>query len=88
KQAAFNSLTDEEEDLIIVTPKDSILEKITVNDNNKSFIGKDYDKVYSVTFNNTETDSSGKLMVFVGLDKETVVGKALQANKIYPCYQM
>ncbi|KMY50131.1 hypothetical protein [Peribacillus loiseleuriae] len=73
---AFNDLTDEEQDLIPVSPKDSIVEKITVNNENISLIDKDYDKdqVYSVTFNNTETDSSGKLMVFVDLDKEAVVG--------------
>ncbi|MGE8077443.1 hypothetical protein [Peribacillus loiseleuriae] len=74
---AFNGLTDEEQDLIPVSPKDSSVEKITVNNENISLIDKDYDKdqVYSVTFNNTETDSSGKLTVFVDLDKEAVVGK-------------
>lgn len=74
---AFNSLTDEEKDLIPVSPKDSTVEKITVNVENKSFIDKDYDKdqVYAVAFNNTENNSSGKLTVFVDLDQETVVGK-------------
>ena len=69
---AFNSLTDEEQDLIPVSPKDSIVEKITVHDENKSLIDKDYDKdqVYAVTFNHTETDSSGKLTIFVDLDKK------------------
>lgn len=77
---AYNSLTDEEQDLIPVSPKDSIVEKITVNDENKTYIDKDFDKdeVYSVTFNNTETDSSGNLTVFVGLDKETIVGKRIK----------
>ncbi|MGE8206992.1 hypothetical protein ACQKP0_21010 [Heyndrickxia sp. NPDC080065] len=79
---AFNSLTDKEKELIPVSPKDSIIEKITVKDEIKSFIDKDYDKdqVYSVTFNNTETDSSGKLTVFVDLDKETVVGKGFTSK--------
>jgi hypothetical protein len=79
---AFNSLTDEEKDLIPASPKDSIVEKITVNDENKSFIDKNYDKdqVYAVTFNNTETNSSGKLTVFVDLDKETVVGKGFTSK--------
>lgn len=79
---AFNSLTDEEQDLIPVSPKDSIVEKITVSDENKSYIDNDYDKdqVYSVTFNNTETDSSGKLTVFVDLDKEAVVGKGFTSR--------
>ncbi|MEC1372935.1 hypothetical protein P9D39_01145 [Heyndrickxia oleronia] len=79
---AFNSLTDEEKDLIPASPKDSIVEKVTVNDENKSFIDKNYDKdqVYAVTFNNTETNSSGKLTVFVDLDKETVVGKGFTSK--------
>jgi hypothetical protein len=74
---AFNSLTDEEKDLISVSPKDSIVKKISVNDHIESLIEKDYskDQVYTVTFNHTETDSSGKLVVFVDLDKKTVVGK-------------
>lgn len=41
---AFNGLTDEEQDLIPVSPKDSIVEKITVNNENMSLIDKDYDK--------------------------------------------
>ncbi|MFO1445592.1 hypothetical protein KDN24_20820 [Bacillus sp. Bva_UNVM-123] len=80
---AFNSLTDEEKDLIPASPKDSIVEKITVNNNeNNSFIDKNYDKdqVYAVTFNNTETDSTGRLTVFVDLDKETVVGKGFTSK--------
>ncbi|WP_059170454.1 hypothetical protein [Bacillus sp. FJAT-27445] len=79
---AFNSLTDEEQHLIPVSPKDSIVEKITVSGENKSYIDKEYDKdqVYSVTFNNTETDSSGKLTVFVDLDKKTVVGKGFASR--------
>lgn len=77
EMVAFNSLSDEEKDLIPVSPKDSNVEKIPVNDGIESLIDKDYnkDQVYSVTFNNTETDFSGKLVVFVDLDKVTVVGK-------------
>lgn len=79
---AFGSLTDEEQDLIPVSPKDSIVEKITVNNENRSLIDKGYDKdqVYTVTFTNTETDTSGKLTVFVDLDKETVVGKGFTSK--------
>ncbi|WP_299094719.1 hypothetical protein [uncultured Metabacillus sp.] len=79
---AFNSLTDEEQDLVPVSPKDSIVEKISVNNENKSLIDKGYDKdqVYSVTFNNTQTDSSGTLIVFVDLDKKTVVGKGFTSK--------
>ncbi|WP_252504025.1 hypothetical protein [Sporosarcina sp. Marseille-Q4943] len=75
--AAFNSLTNEEKALIPASPKDSVVKKIAVNDEIKHLIDKDYDKdeIYSITFNNTETESLGKLIVFVDLDKETVVGK-------------
>lgn len=82
EMVAFNSLTNEEQDLIPVSPKDSVVEKVTVNSENKPLIDKDYDKgeVYSVTFNNTETDSSGILTVLVDLDKKTVVGKGFTNN--------
>lgn len=78
EMVAFNSLTSEEKRLIPVSPKDSIVNKITVNDEIKPFLDKDYDKdeVYSITFNNTGTDSSGKLTVFIDLDRKTVVGKS------------
>lgn len=74
---AFNSLTEEEKDLIPVSPKDSSVEKMIVSDENKLYLDKGYDNdhVYSVIFNNTETDSLGKLTVFIDLDKKTVVGK-------------
>lgn len=74
---AFNSLTDEEKHLIPVSPKDSIVEKVTVDGEIEALIDSNYDEeeVYSVTFNHTETDSSGNLVVFIDLDKKTVVGK-------------
>ncbi len=74
---AFNSLSKEEQDLIPVSPKDSIVEKITVSDEIKHYIKDDYDEnqVYSVTFNNTKSDAKGELTVFVSLDKKAVVGK-------------
>lgn len=78
EMVAFNSLTEEEQDLIPVSPKDSTVEKIAVNDEIASVMDKTYteDQVYSVTFHHTETDSTGKLTVFVSLDQETVVGKS------------
>ncbi|MGG3450500.1 hypothetical protein ABER98_11545 [Domibacillus aminovorans] len=77
EMVAFNSLTDEEQDLIPVSPKDSNVEKLTVNDDIKPLIENSYikEKVYSVTFNNSATDSSGNLVVFVDLNKKTVIGK-------------
>ena len=82
EMVAFNSLTDEEKDLIPVSPKDSEVMKVPVNDEIESYIHKDYgkEKVYSVTFNNSETDSSGKLVVFVDLDKKTIVGKGFDSK--------
>ena len=76
-RVAFNSLTDEESALIPVSPKDSIVKKVPVNDDIKASIDITYDndQVYSVTFNNTETDTNGNLVVFVGLDKKTILGK-------------
>ncbi|MCT8138485.1 hypothetical protein H1D32_12490 [Anaerobacillus sp. CMMVII] len=77
EMVAFNSLTDEESALIPVSPKDSIVKQVPVNDDLKASIDINYDKdqVYSVTFNNTETDTTGNLVVYVGLDKKTVLGK-------------
>ena len=82
EMVAFNSLTDEESALIPVSPKDSIVKKVPVNDDIKTSIDENYgkDQVYSVTFNNTETDSSGKLVVFVDLDKKTVLGKGFTSK--------
>ena len=78
EMVAFNSLTDVEKDLILVRPNDLTIEKVAVNDDIEPFIESDYDKdkLYSVTFNHTETDSSGNIVVFVDLDKITIVGKA------------
>lgn len=77
EMVAYNGLTKEEQDLIPVSPKDSIVEKIAVTDEIQSLINQDYDKkeVYTVTFQNTASTSSENLTVFVSLDKKTVVGK-------------
>ncbi|MEC1722112.1 hypothetical protein P9265_21240 [Schinkia azotoformans] len=79
EMVAYNSLTDEERTLIPVSPKDSIVKKVHVNDDIKKSIDKGFgrDEVYSVTFNNTETDSSGNLVVFIDLDRQTVLGKGV-----------
>lgn len=82
EMVAFNSLTDEERALIPVSPKDSIVKRVPINDHIEKSIDKSYrkDEVYSVTFNNTETNSSGNLVVFIDLDRQTVLGKGA-ANK-------
>jgi hypothetical protein len=82
EMVAFNSLTDEESALIPVSPKDSIVKQVPVNDDIKASIDLNYDKdqVYSVTFNNTETDTTENLVVYVGLDKKTVLGKGFTSK--------
>ncbi|MCZ8532589.1 hypothetical protein [Psychrobacillus psychrodurans] len=82
EMVAYSSLTDEERDLIPVSPKDSIVKQVPVNDDIKASIDVNYakDQVYSVTFNNTETDTTGNLVVFVDLDKKTVLGKGFTSK--------
>ena len=79
---AFNSLSDEERAFIPVSPKDSIVKKVPVSDDIKISIDKNYgkDQVYSVTFNNSDANSSEKLVVFVSLDKKTVLGKGITSK--------
>ena len=75
--AAYGSLSDEEKAYIPVSPKDAIVERITVNDDIRPYMDRGYtgDRVYAVTFRNTEAHSKDKLTVLVSLDKKTVVGK-------------
>ncbi len=82
EMVAYSSLTDKETDLIQVSPKDSDVEKLPVNKKIRPFIDKDYNKkeVYSVIFHHTETESSGKLTVFIDIDRKTVVGKGFTDN--------
>ncbi len=82
EMVAYNSLTDEEKDLIPVSPKDSSVEKVAVSQEVVSMMDEEYEKdeVYRVIFNNTESKTSGKLVVFVDFDGETVVGKGVINN--------
>ncbi|SDW34756.1 hypothetical protein [Paenibacillus shunpengii] len=77
EMVAFSSLTDEEQALIPASPKDSSVEKVRVNEENNSYMYSNVgnDQVYAVTFNHTGTNTSGDLVVYVDLDKETVIGK-------------
>lgn len=74
---AFNSLSEGEQNLIPVSPKDSVIEKIDVTLSVEKFLDDEYDKseVYLVTFNNTESESNGNLIVFIDVKKPIVVGK-------------
>ncbi|QTD42127.1 hypothetical protein [Sporosarcina sp. Te-1] len=74
---AFSSLTEEEQQLIPASPKDSTVRKVMITEEIQPFIEKSYDQdeIYSVTFHNTESNTDGDLTVFVDLEKRTVVGK-------------
>lgn len=80
EMVAFNSLSQDEQNLIPTSPKDSVLEKVNVTAEIKALLNDDYNKtkVYSVTFNHTESESNGNLVVFVDTDKKTVVGKGFK----------
>lgn len=82
EMVAYNSLTDEEKDLIPVSPKDSSVEKVAVSQEIVSMMDEEYEKdeVYRVIFNNPDSNNSDKLVVFVDLDGETVVGKGFTNN--------
>lgn len=77
---AYNSLSDKEQELIPTSPKDSSVTREEVSTKIKSHIHSTYEQeqVYSVVFNDTETTTSGNLIVYVDLDKKIVVGKGAQ----------
>ncbi|MCJ1907688.1 hypothetical protein [Planococcus ruber] len=74
---AYNDLTDEEESLIQLTPKDSEVEITVVDEAIKKVIDSGYTKklLYKVTFRHTETQSAGNLVLYVDMNKEAVVGR-------------
>lgn len=80
---ALNSFTDEEQSLIPASPKDSIIEELEVNDKIRRMLNREYEKdtLYSITFNNTETDTTGPIVVYLSLDKETVLWKGFVDSK-------
>jgi Flp pilus assembly protein CpaB len=82
EMVAFNSLSGQESNLILVSPKDSNVKQVLVNNDIQEIIDTNYDKdqVYAVTFNNTATEATGNLVVYVGLDKKTVLGKGFTSN--------
>ncbi|WP_231574837.1 hypothetical protein [Paenibacillus sp. FSL R7-0273] len=63
--------------MIPTSPKDSTVELTSVSDIDSSLFNKPYanDQVCAVTFNNTVTDNSGNLIVYIALDESTVIGK-------------
>jgi len=77
EMVAFNSLNEDEVDRIPVSPKDSVVKKVKVDDDLAKVIGEDYkgEEIFSVTFNHTETESKGDLIVYVNHDKTRILGK-------------
>ncbi|KMJ57665.1 hypothetical protein AB685_15425 [Bacillus sp. LL01] len=74
---AFNELTAEERSRILVSPKDSSVQEMTVDEElasqlNTVRVGA---SLYKVIFNHTQTDSKGNLFVYVDMEREEVVGK-------------
>lgn len=65
EMTAFNSFTQEELNRIPVSPKDSTVKNVW-------YKGK---IAYEITFHHTETESTGNLIVYVGRDRETVLGQ-------------
>ena len=80
---AFNSLTKEEENKIPVSPKDSVVNKVTVSEELGKQLGDKFTGhiIYTVTFNNTEDASNGRLVVYINKDRKTIIGKGYEKTK-------
>lgn len=77
EMVAYNSLTREEQKRIPVSPKDSSVQVLSVDEKIKSYLPNSYkdDKVHAVMFNGTQGDQDGNFTVFLSKDQETVIGK-------------
>lgn len=83
EMVAFNSLSQEEQSLMI-SPKDSSVQKVVVDEELGESLGKEHlgNTVYAVTFHHTETADSGNLIVFLDEEKEKVLGKGFDGKQI------
>lgn len=81
---AFNSLTKDEQSLVIVSPKDSNIEKVAVTEQINPLIVQNYskNKVFKITFNHTANELQGNLVVFADTDKKTIVGKGFDGETL------
>ncbi|WP_020620913.1 hypothetical protein [Paenibacillus daejeonensis] len=77
EMVAFSSLSDAQQDLVQITPKESTAEIIHVDAATRALIDPAYTstEVMTVTFHRTATDTAGDLVVFLDLDGTTVVGQ-------------
>ncbi|RIW26567.1 hypothetical protein D3H55_23565 [Bacillus salacetis] len=80
EMAAYNSLTEEEAQLIPVSPKDAVVEKVLADEELGEKIGKEFigQSIYTVTFNHTENEQNGRLIVYLEKDKKTIIGKGFE----------
>ena len=62
---AADSLSEAEQDRIVASPKDSTVQR--------EWYGGEW--AHKVTFHHTETESLGELIVYVGTDRETILGR-------------
>ncbi|OXS77475.1 hypothetical protein [Domibacillus enclensis] len=62
---AVNSLSQADQDRITVSPKDSTVQR--------EWYGGEW--AHKVTFHHTETESLGELIVYIGMDRETILGE-------------
>lgn len=65
EMTASNSLAQADQDRISVSPKDATVKRVW------------YERqlAHEVTFHHTETESLGELVVYVGMDREIVLGQ-------------
>ena len=77
EMVAFSSLSDAQQDLVQITPKESTAEIIAVDAVTRTLIDPAYtgSEVMAVTFHRTATEAAGDLVVFLDLEGTTVVGQ-------------
>lgn len=80
---AFGQLTDAERERMVASPKDSVVEKVTVIGDMAAFLDKNLigSEVYAVTFRRTATVDTGNITVYIALDKQTALGKGFSSKE-------
>lgn len=74
---AYNSLSDNDQKRIEVSPKNSTVKKIDVKDALVKVIDSDYsnDKAYEVVFTDSDTKKQGNVVVYLDDDGKEVIGQ-------------
>lgn len=83
EMVAFNSLTREEQKKIPVSPKDSVVDKVTVDEELAKQVGNEFagETIHRVTFKGTEDEMNGRLVVYLHKDRDTVIGKGYEKKE-------